>query len=77
MQKYLLLFSFCVIMIIANDFTFVKRKENKFTKGDEEMKNLTNLSEEEKAVILARREYQRKWRENNKDKVKAHNERFF
>lgn len=41
------------------------------------MKDLTNLSEEEKAVILARREYQRKWRENNKDKVKAHNERFF
>ena len=32
---------------------------------------------QEKAVILARREYQRKWRENNKDKVKAHNERFF
>ncbi len=41
------------------------------------MKDLTNVSEEEKAVILARREYQRKWRENNKDKVKAHNERFF
>lgn len=41
------------------------------------MTDISKLTPEEQAVILARRSYQKKWRENNKDKVKAANERFF
>lgn len=35
------------------------------------------LSEDEKAVVLARRAYKKKWRANNKDKIKAANDRFY
>ncbi|MBR1433030.1 MAG: phosphatase [Ruminiclostridium sp.] len=35
------------------------------------------LSEEERAAIEARREYYRKWRAANKDKVNAINERYW
>lgn len=35
------------------------------------------LSEEERAAIEARREYYRKWRAANKDKVKASNQRYW
>lgn len=41
------------------------------------MKEFEKLSAEEQAVILARRAYQKKWRAENKDKVKAHNARFY
>lgn len=41
------------------------------------MIDLTALSEEDQAVILARRAYKKAWREKNKDKVKASNERFY
>ena len=32
--------------------------------------DLDNLSAEERAVVLARRAYQKQWRDKNKDKVK-------
>lgn len=41
------------------------------------MADISKLPEEEQAAIIARREYYRKWRENNKDKVKAHNHRYW
>ena len=41
------------------------------------MIDLTTLSEEEKAVILAKRAYKRAWNAKNKDKVKAINDRFY
>lgn len=39
--------------------------------------NLETLSAEERAEIEARRAYQRKWRAENKDKVREHNRRFW
>lgn len=39
--------------------------------------DLNSLSSEERAAIEARREYQRKWRETNRDKVKENNRRFW
>lgn len=39
--------------------------------------DLDNLSAEERAVVLARRAYQRQWRAENKDKVKAANNRYW
>ena len=36
-----------------------------------------NSAIEENSVVLARRAYQKAWREKNKDKVKAANERFW
>lgn len=41
------------------------------------MIDITTLKPEERKIIEARREYQRKWREANKDKVKQHNKRFY
>ncbi|MGN0623917.1 MAG: phosphatase [Oscillospiraceae bacterium] len=41
------------------------------------MKNIKKLSHEEQALILAKREYHKKWRAKNKDKVKAANDRFY
>ena len=41
------------------------------------MKDFEKLSAEEQAVILARRAYQKEWRAKNKDKVKAHNAKFY
>lgn len=41
------------------------------------MKDFEKLSAEEQAVILARRAYQKSWRAKNKDKVKAHNAKFY
>lgn len=39
--------------------------------------DLNNLSAEERAIVLARRAYQRQWRAENKDKVKAANNRYW
>ncbi len=39
--------------------------------------DIANLSEEEKAIVLARRAYKKAWRENNKEKIKAANDRFY
>ena len=39
--------------------------------------DLDNLSAEERAVVLARRAYQKKWRSENRDKVKAANNRYW
>lgn len=39
--------------------------------------DLNSLSSEERAAIKARREYQRKWRAANKDRVKENNRRFW
>ena len=41
------------------------------------MKDLSKLSEAEKAITLARREYMRKWRAKNPTKQKEYNDRFF
>lgn len=41
------------------------------------MKDLSTLSEIERAVILARRAYKRKWREQNPDKVAKHQADFY
>lgn len=41
------------------------------------MIDLTALPAEDQAVILAKRAYKKAWREKNKDKVKASNERFY
>lgn len=41
------------------------------------MTDIANLSEEEKAIVLARRAYKKAWRENNKEKIKAANDRFY
>lgn len=41
------------------------------------MKDLSKLSDTEKSVILARREYMRQWRKNNPQKQKEYTERFF
>ncbi len=41
------------------------------------MKDLSKLSDTEKSVILARREYMRQWRKNNPQKQKEYEERFF
>lgn len=41
------------------------------------MKDIENLTREEREVIAARREYKRRWRQANPDKVKAANRRFY
>lgn len=41
------------------------------------MIDITKLSDEERAVVLARRDYYRKWQKKNADKVKKNNARFF
>lgn len=41
------------------------------------MIDLSTLAPEERKVIEARREYHRKWRAANKDKVQQHNKRFY
>lgn len=39
--------------------------------------DISQLSAEERAAIEARREYQRKWRAANRDRVRIHNERYW
>ncbi|MBP3855093.1 MAG: hypothetical protein IK990_05705 [Ruminiclostridium sp.] len=39
--------------------------------------DVTTLSANERAVIEARRQYQKEWRAANKDKVREHNRRFW
>lgn len=39
--------------------------------------NLEALSPKERAIVEARRAYQKKWRAKNKDKVKAANDRYW
>lgn len=41
------------------------------------MKRIDDLTKSERELILARREYKRRWRLANPDKVKAANERFY
>ena len=41
------------------------------------MIDINTLNPEERKIVEARREYQRKWREANKEKVKEHNKRFY
>ena len=41
------------------------------------MVDITTLPEEEQKKILARRTYQKKWRENNKDKCREYADKFF
>lgn len=39
--------------------------------------NLEMLSEEEKAIVEARRAYKKAWRESNKERVKEYDRRFW
>lgn len=64
-------------MIIALNNANVKRKEIIIYKEAKKVIDLTTLSEEEKAIILAKRAYKRAWNAKNKDKVKAINDRFY
>lgn len=41
------------------------------------MKDISKLTPEEQAVVLAKREYMRKWRAANPDKQKEYNDRFY
>ena len=41
------------------------------------MADISKLPINEQKVILARREYFRKWRQANKDKVREHNRRYW
>lgn len=41
------------------------------------MIDINTLTPEERKIVEARREYQRKWRKANKDKVQKHNKRFY
>ena len=41
------------------------------------MIDVSKLSPEERAVVLARREYYRQWKKKNAEKVKATDARFF
>ena len=41
------------------------------------MKNLAVLTEKEKAVIIARREYMKDWRKRNPTKQKEYSDRYF
>ena len=54
-----------------------QEKRNNNLQGGKKVIDLTTLSEEEKAVILAKRAYKRAWNAKNKDKVKAINDRFY
>ena len=54
-----------------------REKENKFAKEVKKVRDISNLPKEEQAAILARREYYRKWRKANADKVREHNRRYW
>lgn len=41
------------------------------------MIDINTLPPEERKIVEAQREYKRKWREANKDKIKEHNRRFY
>lgn len=41
------------------------------------MQDITKLPLEEQAAIIARRDYYKKWRKANADKVKEHNRRYW
>lgn len=41
------------------------------------MKDISTMTIEERQLVLARREYFRKWREQNKDKIEQHRKNFF
>ena len=76
----MLFFSLCAIIIIANDFSFVKRKENKITrvlKEGETMSDEIKIKIDADEIIKAKRAYKKAWRAKNKEKVKAANERFY
>lgn len=40
-------------------------------------KDVNKLTEQEKAIILARREYMRQWRQKNPHKQKEYTDRYF
>ena len=41
------------------------------------MKKLEDMTREERELVLARREYFKRWRAENKDKIVAINKRFY
>ena len=41
------------------------------------MIDLSKLNAEDREAVIARRAYQKAWREKNRDKVKANNARFY
>jgi hypothetical protein len=53
-----------------------REKKNIFT-GGVNMTDISKLSAEEREIVLAQRAYKKAWRDNNKDKIKAANDRFY
>lgn len=41
------------------------------------MKDVNHLTEQEKAIVLAKREYMRQWRKKNPQKQKEYTDRYF
>ena len=54
-----------------------REKKIIFQKGGFTLIDVSTLTEEERAAILAARAYKKAWRKKNKDKVKAANARFY
>ena len=52
-------------------------KKRKFYKVVINMIDISKLSEDERKVIIARREYKRAWNRANPDKVKEHQRRYW
>ena len=62
------------------NFRLSREKKKYFTKEVKKMSkihNLEALSPEERLIVEARRAYQKKWRSENKDRVKAANDRYW
>ena len=55
-------------------FSFCTRLSDR---GGSIMKDISTMTIEERQLVLARREYFRKWREQNKDKIEQHRKNFF
>lgn len=63
---------------ISNRVLFIFRFAHTFLIGGGSiMKDISTMTIEERQLVLARREYFRKWREQNKDKIEQHRKNFF
>ena len=65
-------------MIIARNSCVVNNFEREIYEEERRaMADISKLPKEEQAAILVKREYYKKWRDNNKDRVKEHNRRYW
>ena len=70
----------CATIIIAHETNFVNSKsKRKLQRGDKMSKriDISQLSEEDRAAIEARREYHKQWRAAHKEQVKGYNHRYW